>query len=231
MSSTFNVDSATTRGSLEDIDLVKEDLNRSDKTVAMGFFGKNSEVAWMQKLEDASAKNVQDSSDSEQPVNRHIPIMSMSYHLDDLSIPFSNSTDPFAVPSKELADLYFNAYMDSVHPNFTVVRKNTFTSQYESFYKKKAFGAPRKWLAVLNMIFALGCRSCKLMGKVSPGMRDTDDTEFLNRARKLCLSGNVLFEHDDLQQIQVMLLVAVYLVALGQVNGFVSPTAYSKTKG
>ncbi|KAL4948243.1 fungal-specific transcription factor domain-containing protein [Aspergillus filifer] len=218
-----NSDSATTHGSLEEIDLVKEDLNRSDKTVAVGFFGKNSEVAWMQKLEDESAKYGKDSSDSEQPpsskADRHVPIMSMSYHLDDLSIPFSDSTDPFAVPSKELADLYFNAYMDSVHSNFTVVRKNTFTSQYESFYKKKAFGAPRKWLAVLNMIFALGCRFCKLAGEISPEMRDTEDTEFLDRARKLCLTGNVLFEHDDLQQIQVMLLVAVYLVALGQVNG------------
>jgi hypothetical protein len=214
-----DTDSTTSQGSLEDIDLVKEDLNRSDKTVAVGFFGKNSEIAWMQKLEDVSDQREHGLSDGEKPVNKDIPINSMSYHLDDLSIPFPDTVNPYAVPEKELADKYFNAYMESVHPSFTVVRKRTFTTQYEQFYKKKHLRPPRKWLAVLNMIFALGCRYCRLTSKVLAGERDTDDTVFLNRARILCLSGNVLFEYDDLQQIQVMLLVAVYLVAMGQVNG------------
>ncbi|RDW61180.1 uncharacterized protein DSM5745_10678 [Aspergillus mulundensis] len=213
-----DADSNTSQGSLDEIDLVKEDLNRSDKTVAVGFFGKNSEVAWMQKLEDVSGHGAHPEPDGDNATSRDIPINSMSYHLDDLAIPFTDSVDQYAVPEKELADLYFNAYMESVHPSFTVVRKHTFTSQYEQFYKKRQF-PPRKWLAVLNMIFALGCRYCKLTGQVMAGERDTDDMVFLNRARKLCLSGNVLFQHDDLQQIQVMLLVSVYLIALGQVNG------------
>ncbi|KAL4994710.1 fungal-specific transcription factor domain-containing protein [Aspergillus recurvatus] len=211
--------SETSQGSLDEIDLVKEDLNRSDKTVAVRFFGKNSEIAWMQKLEGVSGQREYGESDGEKSANKHIPINSMSYHLDDLSIPFPDTVNPYAVPEKGLADKYFNAYMESVHPSFTVVRGRTFTAQYEQFYRKKQFCPPRKWLAVLNMIFALGCRYCRLTGKVGAGERDTDDTMFLNRARILCLSGNVLFEHDDLQQIQVMLLVAVYLVALGQVNG------------
>lgn len=176
----------------------------------------------MQKLEDVSGQRVSE-SDGEKPyLNKDVPIMSMSYHLDDLSIPFPETIDPFAVPDKDLADQYFNAYMESVHPSFAMIRKNTFTTQYEQFYKKKQFSPPpRKWLAVLNMIFALGCRYCKSTGKVSAGGTDTDDTVFLNRARKLCLCGNVLFQHDDLQQIQVVLLVAFYLIALGQVNGYV----------
>ncbi|KAL4801978.1 fungal-specific transcription factor domain-containing protein [Aspergillus unguis] len=219
-----DMDSNTSHGSLEEIDLVKEDLNRSDKTVATGFFGKNSEVAWMHKLEDVSDQRAQSNTGMESEHkpstwNKDISITSMNYHLDDLSIPFPDSVDPFAVPEKELADQYFDAYMESVHPSFTVIRKNTFMAQYEQFFKKTQFSPPRKWLAVLNMIMALGCRYCKLTGRVDERERDTDDTEFLNRARKLCLSGNVLFEHDDLQQIQVVLLTAVYLIALGQVNG------------
>ncbi|KAL4975968.1 fungal-specific transcription factor domain-containing protein [Aspergillus desertorum] len=212
--------SSTSQGSLDEIDLVKEDLNRSDKTVAVGFFGKNSEIAWMQKLENVSEQREHGKWDGEKPARKDISINSMSYHLDDLSIPFPDTVNPYAVPEKELADKFFNAYMDSVHPSFTVVRRRTFTAQYEQFYKKKQqFSPPRKWLAVLNMVFALGCRYCRLTGKVAADERDTDDTMFLNRARLLCLSGNVLFEYDDLQQIQVILLVAVYLVALGQVNG------------
>jgi hypothetical protein len=37
-----DADSLTSHGSLDEIDLVKEDLNRSDRTVAVGFYGKNS---------------------------------------------------------------------------------------------------------------------------------------------------------------------------------------------
>jgi hypothetical protein len=215
-----DADSSTSHGSLDEIDLVKEDLNRSDKTVAMGFFGKNSEVAWMQKLEDVSGQRADqgDSGFEKKASGRQVPIMSMSYHLDDLVLPFSDSVDPFAMPPKPLADKYFHAYMRSVHPAFMVVRENTFTSQYEEFFTKKFVNPPRKWLAVLNMIFALGCRFCKLTGEVNAKDAHTDDLVFLNRTRRLCLGENVLFDHDDLQQIQVELLVAFYLVALGQVN-------------
>ncbi|KAL2841712.1 fungal-specific transcription factor domain-containing protein [Aspergillus pseudoustus] len=214
-----DADSSTSHGSLDEIDLVKEDLNRSDKTVATGFFGKNSEVAWMQKLEDVSGRRSgQLQPDGKTSAGRQIPITSMSYHLDDLILPFPDTVDPFAMPPKSIADKYFSAYMRSVHPAFMVVRQNTFTSQYEQFFTKKFVNPPRKWLAVLNMIFALGCRFCKLTGEINAGGPHTDDLEFLNRTRRLCLYGNVLFEHDDLQQIQVLLLVAFYLVALGQVN-------------
>ncbi|KAJ0420390.1 hypothetical protein BJY00DRAFT_301573 [Aspergillus carlsbadensis] len=215
-----DADSSTSHGSLEEIDLVKEDLNRSDKSVAMGFYGKNSEVAWMQKLEDVSGQRAEhgDFDVEKKASGRQVPMMSMSYHLDDLMLPFSDSVDPFAMPPKRLADKYFHAYMRSVHPAFMVVRENTFTSQYEQFFTKKFVNPPRKWLAVLNMIFALGCRFCKLTGEVKAGDAHTDDLAFLNRTRRLCLGENVLFDHDDLQQIQVELLVAFHLVALGQVN-------------
>ncbi|KAL3465179.1 fungal-specific transcription factor domain-containing protein [Aspergillus heterothallicus] len=214
-----DADSSTSHGSLDEIDLVKEDLNRSDKTVAMGYFGKNSEVAWMQKLEDVSGRRAQNlESDGVKSASRQVPIMTMSYHLDDLILPFPDTVDPFVIPPKPIADKYFSAYMRSVHPALMVVRQNTFTSQYEQFFTKKFVNPPRKWLAVLNMIFALGCRFCKLTGEINTEGPHTDDLEFLNRTRRLCLSGNVLFDHDDLQQIQVLLLVAFYLVALGQVN-------------
>ncbi|KAL2812145.1 fungal-specific transcription factor domain-containing protein [Aspergillus granulosus] len=214
-----DMDSSTSHGSLNEIELVKEDLNRSEKAVAMGFFGKNSEVAWLQKLEDSSEqRSGQLESDREKSGDRQTPIMSMSYHLDDLVLPFPDTVNPFATPPKAVADRYFNAYMRSVHPAFMVIRQNTFTSQYDQFFTKKFVNPPRKWLAVLNMIFALGCRFCKLTREVNTGGPHSDDLEFLNRTRRLCLSGDVLFDHDDLQQIQVLLLVAFYLVSLGQVN-------------
>ncbi|KAL3490930.1 fungal-specific transcription factor [Aspergillus germanicus] len=212
-----DADSLTSHGSLDEIDLVKEDLNRSDRTVAMGFYGKNSEVAWMQDLADVSGQRAEqgDSDFEKKASRRQVPIASMSYHLDDLVLPFPDLVDPFSMPGKPLADKYFHAYMSSVHPAFMVVREDTFMSQYEQFFTKRFVNPPRKWLAVLNMIFALGCRFCKLTGVVNAGDAQTDDLVFLNRSRRLCLGENVLFDHHDLQQIQVELLVAFYLLALG----------------
>ncbi|GLA31635.1 hypothetical protein AnigIFM63326_010315 [Aspergillus niger] len=216
-------------GSLNAIDLVEEDLNRSEKTVATGFFGKNSEVAWMRKLEDEAESRVrkkEDSVDMEDGVaGRHTvslqqkqetAMAAMSYYLDDVGVPLLDSVDPYALPPKDLANRYFTAYMDSVHPSFNVVRKTAFVSRYRQFFSQPAQPPPR-WLAILNMIFAIGCQYTRATSS-RPDSGDYDDLVYLNRARKLTLSEKVIFEHADLQQIQVEFLVAVYFVGMCQVN-------------
>lgn len=193
--------------------------------MAMGFFGKNSEVSWMQRLEDEASSLSRQSSElvegrgqSSSQSSAQKPdfsISALSYHLDDLSIPFLESVDPNVLPPKELADRFFAAYMESVHPVFMVIRRKTFTDQYEKFYRWPS-RPPRTWLAILNLVFAIGCRYLRLAQCADDG--DLDDLVYLNRARKLALSGNVLFEHADLQQIQVESLAAFYLLSLDQVN-------------
>ncbi|KAF7125935.1 hypothetical protein CNMCM5793_002294 [Aspergillus hiratsukae] len=142
----------------------------------------------------------------------------MSYHLDDLNIPLMDDVDPYDLPPKELADRFFAAYLDSVHPAFEIIRETIFVTQYRQFFKQP-FKPPRRWLAILNMIFALGCRYCLLLNDgVVANDEDWDHLVYFNRARKLCLGETALFEHTDLQQIQVEILVALYLVVLGQIN-------------
>jgi hypothetical protein len=220
--------SSSSVGSLNAVDLVEEDLNRSQKTRATGYFGKNSEVTWMQKLEDEAENrsrmfdgNFEMLGLEEQPPpqKNDVPIATMSYHLDDLNIPLMDDVDPYDLPPKELADRFFAAYMDSVHPAFEVIRKTIFVNQYRQFFKQPS-KPPRRWLAILNMIFALGCRYCLLLsdGAAVASDEDWDDLVYFNRARKLCLGETALFEHTDLQQIQVEILVALYLIVLGQIN-------------
>ena len=72
---------------------------------------------------------------------------------------------------------------------------------------------PIKWLGILNLVFAIGCRFCRLNGSI-----EDDDLVYLTRARKLSLNDTVLFDHPDLQQIQVEGLVAFYLLTMGQIN-------------
>ncbi|KAK4866858.1 hypothetical protein LT330_008021 [Penicillium expansum] len=193
---------------------VDEDLDRNEETRAAGFFGKNSEVNWIRKLESGvGIKSAQDHQ--QQSLEKQIPISMMDYHLDSLDIPFIEPCDPLAVPPRELADRYFDAYLTNVHPTFSAIRKMTFISQYQKFFNN-ASTPPRKWLAILNMIFAIGCRYCRLIDH--PQSTGEEDLLYLTRARHLGLHSNVLFEHTDLQQIQLELLVAVYLLCLGQVN-------------
>ncbi|EAU38568.1 predicted protein [Aspergillus terreus NIH2624] len=209
-------DETSSMGSLEEIDLIEEDLNRDERSVATGFFGKNSEVSWLQRLEDESGRdNVMRTDDSPTGPARETPIAAVNYYLDDLNIPLLETVDPYALPKREVADQYFDAYMDSVHPSFMVLRRETFTAQYRQAWTRRP---PRRWLAILNMVFAIGCRYCLFNSKGSGGDGDADDLVYLNRARKLSLSGNVLFEHADLQQVQVEFLAALYLFVTGQVN-------------
>lgn len=219
-------------GSLDAIDQVDEDLDRNEVTRAAGFFGKNSEVNWIRKLESSvEMKSPQDHvpnhfhmenhrkptsiQQQQQSLEKQIPTSMMDYHLDSLDIPFIEPCDPLAVPPRELADRYFDAYLTNVHPIFSAIRKMTFISQYQKFFNN-ASTPPRKWLAILNMIFAIGCRYCRLIDH--PQSTGEEDLLYLTRARHLGLHSNVLFEHTDLQQIQLELLVAVYLLCLGQVN-------------
>lgn len=214
-------------GSLEAIDQVDEDLNRSEGTRAAGFFGKNSEIQWMRKLDvgtsmqnpDSAASfyfgSNQDAPFAQQPqLGRVNSTSMMDYHLDNLDIPLIEPCNPFAVPSRELADRYIHAFLTYVHPTFGAIRLTTFISQYQMFFEN-ASSPPVKWLAILNMIFAIGCRYTRLVD--GPDSSD-DDLIFLTRARHLGLHSKVLFEHTDLQQIQLELLVAIYLLCLGQVN-------------
>lgn len=222
-------DSDSSIGSLEDIDNVNEDLDRDENTRAAGFYGKNSEVSWMQRLED----NVErESSMSLSPItptysnsaaasnrkpSRNIPISMMNYHLDDLDIPPLDGSDPYIVPPRAVADEYLNTYFTFVHPSFPAIRRPTYVSQYRLFYDRPSH-PPRKWLGILNMVFAIGCHYSKLTNPDNNSSED--DSVYFARARKLIFDENVLFEHADLQQIQVEFLVALYLLCLGQINRY-----------
>ncbi|PYH43597.1 uncharacterized protein BP01DRAFT_358312 [Aspergillus saccharolyticus JOP 1030-1] len=228
-------------GSLEEMDMIEEDLNRSARAVATGFFGKNSEVSWLQKLEDEAelrrhqteelneVTSNDHASEGQQQMQRLLlvpqpaqkqetPMAAMNYYLDDLDIPVMATVDPYALPPKEVANRLFRSYMESVHPSFNVISKMFFVSQYSQFVIQgnRQIEPTDRWRAVLNMIFAIGSRFCQSVHGKKGG--DYDDVMYLNRARKLTLGENVIFEHANLQQIQAEFLVAFYFLSMCQVN-------------
>ncbi|CAL5872739.1 uncharacterized protein PFLUO_LOCUS7006 [Penicillium psychrofluorescens] len=49
--------SSSSVGSLDDLDQVKDDVNRTDQSRATGHIGKSSEITWMQRLQEEAEKH------------------------------------------------------------------------------------------------------------------------------------------------------------------------------
>ncbi|KAJ5643764.1 uncharacterized protein N7484_006271 [Penicillium longicatenatum] len=208
-------------GSLEAIDRVEEDLNRNENSRATGYMGKNSEVTWMQRLQREAEHRSQGLPGSLEPgqskrQDDDLALHAVNYHLDDLDINAPGPIDVYAVPPREQADHLFDDYLRTVNPFFPIINRPLFTAQYKTFYESNAQPGD-KWLAILNMIFAISSKHSHLVEAPWRG-DEKDHLLYLNRARTLSMNGDVLFSHPDLQQVQVEGLIAFYLLSSDQIN-------------
>lgn len=214
-----DMSSPSSIGSLEAIERVEEDLNRNEDTRATGYMGKNSEVTWMQRLRreaEQRAKKEPGTYEPDPDNESEYALHAGNYHLDDMEVSIPGPVQVYEVPPRPLADKLFEDYLASVHPFFPIISRPLFSMQYQSFYNNS--GSPGdKWLAILNVIFAISAKRAHL--KQAPGQgEEHDHLVYLTRARILSMNGDVLFSHPDLQQIQVEGLIAFYLIASDQVN-------------
>lgn len=159
-------------GSLDAIDVVDEDINRSEESRATGFVGKNSEVSWLQSL-NVEAERI--NSFNQKRFGRRSSgtrgtnyIASMSYHTEDRPMAEIEQLSLYEVPPKHVAEAYYDTYINSVNTYFPIIRKSLFTAQFERYYAEPFLNPGHKWLAVLNMIFAIASWYCTLVGKVMP---------------------------------------------------------------
>lgn len=209
-------------GSLEAIDRVEEDLNRTETSRATGFMGKNSEVTWMQRLQREAEHRSQGLAGSLEPgqskrQDDDVAMHAVNYHLDDLDVSVPGPVELYAMPPRQLADQLFESYLRTVHPFFPIINRPLFRAQYRTFFESNAQPGD-KWLAILNVIFGIASKHAHLVEAPWRGEDDRDHLVYLTRARILSLNGDDLFSHPDLQQIQVEGLIAFYLLASGQIN-------------
>ncbi|KAL8792583.1 MAG: hypothetical protein Q9195_004806 [Heterodermia aff. obscurata] len=224
-------------GSTGSLDNIDEDYNRSPAARATGYLGKNSEVVWMQRLhrwadepgiggdspqksdeaaEHRKARPTMEYGAGLGGIEQH-PTSGSTYHCDDLPVNVSEQVDPFELPPKQVADQFFQIYLDTVHPAFPILGKSTFISQYQTFANRKAFNTGNNWRAILNMIFAISARHSHLTQAEWRG-DERDHLIYFARSRMLSFNGDSIFAHPELQHIQVTGLMAFYLTAISQVN-------------
>lgn len=189
--------------------------------------GKNSVHAWLRNLEPDSGHRVSPDRNMEavgrtqfgQPISPQglDNNMSVSYFLDDQKLPPSSSVDAYTLPPKNLADWILHSYFKSVHPLCPIVRIDLFLEQYKSIWGGNGGARPgQKWLAIFNMILAIGCRRLQfLQEQLPPGV---SHEIFFSRARSLSVNENMIIKHADLQQVQVEALVTLYFLVSMQIN-------------
>lgn len=224
-------------GSTGALDRTEEDFTRAD-AMTTGFMGKNSEITWMQRLRQEN--RFDDTADDKSPATRgksehgsdqtprHASHANLheeegfsakdnSYHLDDMSVLTYDAVDPYEVPTPDMARHLFDAFMRKVHPSFPITGRITLTAQFHKFVTGQVQRPPEKWLAIINMIFAIGAKYSHFVQADWQG-DDRDHLVYFTRARHLCMNGDSLFQHPDLQQIQILGLTAFYFLCISQIN-------------
>jgi hypothetical protein len=120
------------------------------------------------------------------------------------------------MPPRNVADKLFEDYLDTIHPVFPILGRTLFSAQYRNFFDNSARPGD-KWLAILNLIFAIASYHAHLMHAPWRG-DERDHLVYLARARALSMNSDTLFTHPDLQQVQVEALMAFYLLSTDQIN-------------
>jgi hypothetical protein len=202
--------------SLGALDYINEDFNRDEKIQAMGFVGEHSEIAWLYRLRRMIERSSPIAPSPRESWDRQ-SLASVNFFLDDSDIPVIDNVDPMQRPSQTLADQLVDNYFSIIHPFFPIIGKVIFLRQYKSFYSTPFVRPGKRWLAVLNLIFAISTRYCH---QLQPNSKDTPDDGplYFSRAWKLSMSDVALLDHPNLQQVQVEGLTSFYLLSVGQVN-------------
>ncbi|KAJ5929230.1 hypothetical protein N7454_007078 [Penicillium verhagenii] len=198
---------------LATIDHTEEDFNRVGKE-ALGFVGEHSEMTWLYRLKrDLGQDNSIPSNES----SNRPSISSFNYFQEDVDpFPLKN-INILGRPAQHIADKLVDLYLQVVHPAFPIVGKSIFLSQYQSFSANPNLFPGKRWMAVLNLIFAIAAKHLTLVS-TTPLEEIGDHMVYFTRAWRLSLGDVALIHHPNLQQVQVEGLTAFYLLANGQVN-------------
>ncbi|KAJ5908885.1 hypothetical protein N7495_001567 [Penicillium taxi] len=195
------------------VDHTEEDFNRDEKVQALGFVGDHSEMVWLYRLKrflDQDSLTLLGET-----ANRSIS--SLNYFQDDTEFPSLENVDILGRPSQQLAKKLVDDFLEAVHPVFPIIRKSFFQAQCRSFYSNENVRPRSRWLAILNLVFAIAAKHSFLVDAQPLVARD-DHLVYFARAWRLGFSNAALLGHPNLQQVQVEGLLAFYLLSTGQIN-------------
>lgn len=188
--------------------------------VTTAFAGQASDTRWLQKLERELSGN----SDHGASNNQRSQIQSEDK---DMSL-VGGQLYPFELPLKETADALVNAYFNSVHLSFPLLRKRQFMTQYHELYNTShtpSFG-DHTFIATVHLVFAIGAVHAHFTDAQWAG-DSRDHILYFANSRVLAVDSGVLNDTCYLEQVQVFGLGAMYLLVTDQINRFANCVAYA----
>lgn len=220
--SSLSSSSSSSVGSLDAMDTLDEDLNRTKNSRATGYLGKSSEISWMRRLETQSGSPSGNENSfgktGKSPSPNAPPTASLNYHIEPSDYPAEEVDNIYALPERIAAERLLRIYMESVQLSLPILRSDLFTDQFDMFYSGKSSHPGRKWLALLNLVFAISTKLCQISGQDTQNMGH----QFFSRAQMLNISESIVEDHEDLQQVQLEALAAFYLLTSSHVNRLVT---------
>ncbi|KAF9885914.1 hypothetical protein FE257_012204 [Aspergillus nanangensis] len=181
------------------------------------FIGSSSEISWLQTVSNEIGPREAINNEMPHPALRasHTaePIAARNYYIEPPELPFV-PVDIYFYPPRHIAENLFKLYIETVNPSFPIIGTTTFRHQFASYSLNPEQWPGNKWLAILNLTFAIGAAYSKNLG-LDCG-QETHETYF-TRAKRLSMEQELL-HHPDLQQIQVEGLASFYMLATGQMN-------------
>lgn len=196
---------------IQPTDHTTEDLNPDRDTQATGLVGRPSEIVWLQSLQ-MDRENARSSGGP-----GYLTPLSANYFLDNMGIFVQDPNNYADWPSKEPATQLVESYFRNVHASFPFLGKLLFWEQFRRFYAHRGAQPGRRWITILNLIFAVASRHTSLVRK-EPGA----DIFPFTRAWELYTRDSAALDHPSLQQVQVESLMSLYLLSLGQINRYVN---------
>lgn len=197
-------------------DHTDEDFNGSQRLQAMGFIGEHSATAWLFELKRHIARDTSPKfGDEACPLS----ISAMNYFQDEGKTEIHEDGIQCTLPPREEADQLINHYFRFVHPEFPVIGKITFCWQYRSYFSSPNARPGRRWMALLNLVFAIAAKLSPLASSYhGEGLRRHDI--YFSRAWKWGIDHVALGDFPDIQQVQVEGLAAFYLLRVGETNRY-----------
>lgn len=196
--------------------LLDEDLLRSRKSRSTGYVGQGSGVQWLRSLQDqlkpegSDPQTVSDNSNvversSAQNPGPSISVTDASFYLDADSAEWDVDVDAYEMPPEEIAFKLFECYRQTVHKSFPILPlqfEDQLRRYFEAVKLGRPFTVPDRWLAILNIVFAIGARYSHL---INAEWRGEDRDHLLYMMRSISLLGLWPFAAaPDLALIQVV---------------------------
>ncbi|KAH6622261.1 hypothetical protein C7974DRAFT_425961 [Boeremia exigua] len=176
-------------GSNDETNILDEDILKDKDSQATGYIGKSSKVQGLRRLQQdsecwqgtpltlsspygppgASFENAKQRMEAFKERQQHKPIIPTStstFYLDGKGVEVDYNVDPYALPTIKVAQRLLDWYMSTVQDMFPVLAKQIFTDQFRHYFTSATQGTPdcvpKKWLAILNLVFAIGARFSNL---------------------------------------------------------------------